>query len=46
MKKFFKILGGIIALLIIAIIAIPFLFKDTIKEKIRIAINEQDKCYG
>ncbi len=41
MKKFFKILGGIIALLIIAIIAIPFLFKDTIKEKIRIAINEQ-----
>ncbi len=41
MKKFLKILGGIFALLLIAIIAIPFLFKGTIKDKIRAAINEQ-----
>ena len=40
MKKALKILGIILLLLIIAIIAAPFLFKGTIKDKIRNLANE------
>ncbi len=41
MKKILKVLGILVLIFIIAIIAIPFLFEDTIKEKIRYAINAQ-----
>ena len=40
MKKALKIFGIILLLLIIAIIAAPFLFKGTIKDKIRYLANE------
>ncbi|WP_378185612.1 AsmA-like C-terminal region-containing protein [Aquimarina sp. W85] len=41
MKKALKIIGIIIALIIIALISIPFLFKNTIKDKVRYAINKE-----
>ncbi|MDO4881382.1 MAG: AsmA-like C-terminal region-containing protein [Capnocytophaga sp.] len=40
MKKFFKIIGLTLVVLILALISIPFLFKDIIKEKVMTAINE------
>ncbi len=40
MKKILKITGIVIASLIVILISIPFLFKNTIKEKVMIAINE------
>lgn len=40
MKKFLKIFGIIVLLLIIALFAAPFLFKDAIKAKIAATINE------
>ncbi len=40
MKKSLKILGIVLALLLIAIISIPFLFKGTIQEKVRHLVNQ------
>lgn len=40
MKKALKILGVVLLILIIALIAAPFLFKGTIKEKIKYLANE------
>jgi uncharacterized protein involved in outer membrane biogenesis len=40
MKKFFKILGIIIVVLIIAVIATPYLFKDKITELIKTELNK------
>ena len=40
MKKVLKIIGIIIAILIIAIIATPFLFKGTIQDKILYQVNQ------
>ncbi|WP_103069992.1 AsmA-like C-terminal region-containing protein [Aquimarina sediminis] len=40
MKKALKILGIIVLLLVIALISIPFLFKDTIQDKVRYLVNE------
>ncbi len=39
-KKILKIVGVVLLILIIAAVAIPYLFEDQIKEKIRAAINE------
>lgn len=41
MKKALKIIGIIVVLIIIALISIPFLFKNTIKDKVRYAINRE-----
>ncbi len=41
MKKVLKILGVFLLLFIIGIISIPFLFKGTIKDKVRYLVNEQ-----
>ena len=40
MKKFFKIIGIIFVVLILLLVSIPFLFKNTIKEKIMEKVNE------
>lgn len=40
MKKILKILGIFLLLLIIGIISIPFLFKETIQDKVRYLVNE------
>ncbi|TPN86342.1 AsmA family protein [Aquimarina algicola] len=40
MKKALKILGIVFLLFIVAVISIPFLFKDTIKDKVRYIVNE------
>ncbi|WP_109299632.1 AsmA-like C-terminal region-containing protein [Aquimarina sp. AU474] len=40
MKKALKILGVILLLCIIGIISIPFIFKGTIKDKVRYLVNE------
>ncbi len=40
MKKALKILGVILLLCIIGIISIPFIFKGTIKEKVRYIVNQ------
>ena len=39
MKTLLKILGGILIVLLIAIIALPFIFKDEIKEVVKNATN-------
>lgn len=39
-KKIAKIIGIIVLLLIIALVSVPFLFKDTIKEKVLTMVNE------
>ncbi|TYP75965.1 AsmA family protein [Aquimarina intermedia] len=41
MKKALKIIGIVIVVIIIALISIPFLFKNTIKDKVRYAINRE-----
>ena len=40
MKKFLKIAGIVVLLLIVALFALPYLFKDAIKAKIAATINE------
>ena len=40
-KKILKIVGILLLLLVISVFAIPFFFKDQIKEKIAKAINEK-----
>ena len=40
MKKFFKIIGIIFVVLVLLLVSIPFLFKNTIKEKVMEAVNE------
>ncbi len=41
MKKFLKILGGLLALILLALILIPYFFKDQLVEKIKEKANEQ-----
>lgn len=41
MKKILKIVGILLLVFIIAIASVPFLFKDTIQDKIQIFINDQ-----
>ena len=41
MKKFLKILGGLLALILLALVLIPYFFKDQIVEKIKEKANEQ-----
>lgn len=40
MKKFFKILGIVILLLVIAVVAAPFLFQDQIAQAVKDKLNE------
>jgi uncharacterized protein involved in outer membrane biogenesis len=40
MKKTFKILGIVVLLLLVVLIALPFIFKDKIAEQIRVTANE------
>ena len=40
MKKIFKIIGIIFVVLVLLLVSIPFLFKNTIKEKVMEAVNE------
>ncbi len=40
MKKALKIIGIVLALLIIGIISIPFIFKGTIQDKVRYLVNQ------
>ena len=41
MKKFLKILGGLVALILLALVLIPYFFKDQLVEKIKEKANEQ-----